>query len=88
MPKDHKLAIQCLIYNSYKKDFISNNNPTNIEQLAQAIKKIRPDIVQVYSVARIPAQYFVFAIDEDRRREIVEEFKKTVNDENVEINWY
>ena len=88
MPKDHQLAIQCLIYNSYRKDFISNNNPENIEKLAQAIKKIKPDIVQVYSIARIPAQYFVFAIDDDRKKEIVEEFKKTINDENININWY
>jgi hypothetical protein len=39
-------------------------------------------------VARIPAQYFVFAIDEDRRKKIAEEFKRTVNDKNVNINWY
>ena len=28
------------------------------------------------------------AIDEDRRKEIAEEFKKTVNDKNININWY
>jgi len=88
MLEGHKLAIQCLIYNSYREDFISNNNPENVAKLAEAIKMIKPDIVQVYSVARIPAQYFVFAIDEERKREIVEEFKKTINDENVNINWY
>ena len=88
MPKNHKLAIQCLIYNSYRKDFISNNNHENVEKLAQAIKRIRPDIVQVYSIARIPAQYFVFAIDEDRKKEIVEEFKKVINDDSISINWY
>ena len=88
MPIDHKLAIQCLIYNSYSKEFVSNNNPENIEKLAYTIKKIKPDLVQVYSVARIPAQYFVFAIDEDRKKEIVEKFKEIINDEDVKINYY
>ena len=88
MPIDHKLAIQCLIYNSYKKEFVSNNNPENIEKLAYTIKKIKPDIVQVYSVARIPAQYFVFAIDEARKKEIVEIFKEIINNEDIKINYY
>ncbi|MFW9899152.1 MAG: hypothetical protein ACFFDO_07820 [Candidatus Thorarchaeota archaeon] len=88
MPKKHKLAIQCLIYNSYRKDFIPNNNPENITKLAYAIKRIRPDFVQIYSVARIPAQYYVFAIDEDRKKEIMEKFKEIINDDHVEINYF
>jgi wyosine [tRNA(Phe)-imidazoG37] synthetase (radical SAM superfamily) len=88
MPIDHKLAIQCLIYNSYRKDFIPNNNPENITKLAYAIKKIKPDFVQIYSVARIPAQYYVFAIDEDRKKEIMEKLKEIINDDNVEINYF
>lgn len=88
MPKKHKLAIQCLIYNSYRKEFVSNNNPENITKLAYAIKKIKPDFIQIYSVARIPAQYYVFAIDEDRKKEIMEKFKEIINDDNVEINYF
>jgi len=88
MPKNHKLAIQCLIYNSYRKDFRPNNNPENITKLAYAIKKIKPDCVQVYSIARIPAQYYVFSIDEERKKEIVEKFKEIINNDNVEINYY
>ena len=88
MPKNHKLAIQSLIYNSYREDFISNNNSANISKLALAIKKIKPDLVQIYSVARIPANYFVFSIDEARKKEIIEEIQKVVNDQNVEIIYY
>lgn len=88
MPKKHKLAIQSLIYNSYREDFIPNNNSANISKLALAIKKIKPDLVQIYSVARIPANYFVFSIDEERKKEIVEEMQKVVNDQNVEITYY
>ncbi len=88
MLREHKLAIQCLFCNSYKDDFVPNDNSENVTNLAYAIKKIKPDIVQVYSIARIPAQYFVYAIDEKRKIEIVNEFKKIINDEKVEINYY
>ncbi len=88
MPTNHKLAIQSLIYDSYREDFIPNKNPTNISKLALAIKKIKPDIVQIYSVARIPANYFVFSIDTTRKKQIVQEIQKIVNDQNVEISYY
>lgn len=88
MPKKNKLAIQCLVCNSYRDDFIANDNPTNIIKLANAIKRIKPDLVQLYSIARIPAQYFVFAIDEDRKKQIVKEFKAIVSNEDIEINYY
>jgi wyosine [tRNA(Phe)-imidazoG37] synthetase (radical SAM superfamily) len=88
MPKNHKIAIQSLIYDSYREDFIPNKNSTNISKLALAIKKIKPDIVQIYSVARIPANYFVFSIDDTRKKEIVEEIKKAVNDKTIEIAYY
>jgi len=88
MPKDNKLAIQCLVCNSYRDDFISNDNPSNIKKIANAIRRIKPDQVQLYSIARIPAQYFVFAIDEERKKQLVKEFKEIINNENIEINYY
>ncbi len=88
MPKDHKLAIQSLIFNSYKEEFIPNNNSKNILDLARALKRIKPEIIQIYSTARIPAEYFVFSIDDDRKREIATIFKKIINDNKIEINIY
>ncbi len=88
MPSEHKLAIQCLIYNSYREDFISNNNSENITKLAHALKKINPNIIQIYSTARIPAEYFVYAIDDEKKREIVRELKLVINDDNIRINYY
>jgi len=88
MPKDHKLAIQSLIFNSYKEEFIPNNNSINILDLARALKRIKPEIIQIYSTARIPAEYFVFSIDDDRKREIATIFKKIINDKKIEINVY
>ncbi len=83
-----KLAIQCLISKSHREDFISNDNNENIKRLAYAIKKIKPDIVQLYSIARIPSEYFVYAIDEKRKKEIVKIFKEIIKNDLIEINYY
>ncbi len=88
LPNGHELAIQCLIYNSYSKDFKSNNNPNNILKLAEAIKRINPHYVQLYSIARIPAQYYVYAIDDERKREIVKKFKEILKNDDIKINYY
>jgi wyosine [tRNA(Phe)-imidazoG37] synthetase (radical SAM superfamily) len=88
MPEENKLGIQSLIFNSYKEEFIPNNNSKNIHDLAHALKRIKPDIIQIYSTARIPAEYFVFSIDDKRKREIATIFKKIINDSKIEINVY
>ena len=85
---DKKLAIQCLISNSYNKNYYSNNNPDNIKQLAELMIRIKPDMVQVYSIARIPSEHFVYAIDEERKREIVKILRELINNEYIEINLY
>ena len=88
MQKDHKLAVQSLLYNSYKEDFMPNSNEKNINELANAIKRIKPDYVQIYSTARIPAEYFVYSIDDVRKQEIVKYIEEVVQDKNVQVNFY
>ena len=88
MMSKKKFAIQCLIYNSYRKDFNSNNNETNIINLAYAIKKINPDIVQIYSIARIPSEYYVYAINVEQKKRIVKSLKEIINNDEMEINYY
>jgi wyosine [tRNA(Phe)-imidazoG37] synthetase (radical SAM superfamily) len=77
-----------LIYNSYRKDFNSNNNEENIIQLAHALKKINPDIVQIYSIARIPSEYYVYAIINEQKKKIVKTLKEIINNDSMEINYY
>ena len=88
MPKNHTLTIQTLLYNSYKEDFIPNNNRKNIEELAKAIKKIKPDNVQIYSIARIPAEYFVYSVDDIKKQEIAKHIEEVVDDKNVQVDFY
>ena len=85
---NNKLAIQCLISNSYNQNYISNNNSENIKRLAELITKIKPDTVQLYSIARIPSEYFVYAIDEERKREIVKILRELINNDFIEINYF
>ena len=86
--RDKIFGIQSLIYNSYREDFNSNNSKTNITNLGNAIKKIKPDTVQIYSIARIPSEYYVYAISEQRKKSIVKTLKEIVNNEAIEINYY
>jgi wyosine [tRNA(Phe)-imidazoG37] synthetase (radical SAM superfamily) len=88
MPKNHKLTIQTLLYNSYREDITPNNNSKNIEEFTKAIKKIKPDNVQIYSTARIPAEYFVYSIDDIQKQEIVRYIEEIVDDKNVQVNFY
>ena len=88
MPKNHKLVIQCLIYNSYKDDFVPNDNPANLLNLAYALQRIKPNFVQIYSLARIPAEYFVYSIDEKRKREIVKYLEDIIQDKRIKIKLY
>lgn len=88
MPENHELIIQSLLFNSYKNEFVPNDNPLNLNKLAYALKKIKPNKVQIYSIARIPAEYFVYAIDEYRKKEIVNIIEEIVQDSNIEIKYY
>jgi wyosine [tRNA(Phe)-imidazoG37] synthetase (radical SAM superfamily) len=65
-----------------------NSNEKNINELANAIKRIKPDYVQIYSTARIPAEYFVYSIDDVRKQEIVKYIEEVVQDKNVQVNFY
>lgn len=87
-PAKHKLVIQSLFYNSYNKDFPSNNNSSNLHKLAQALKRIKPDLVQIYTTARIPAEYYVYSIDNSRKKEIVKYLEDLIQDKSIKINFY
>ncbi len=88
MPNENKLAIQCLLYQSYNKEFIPNYNEENIHNLALAIKKIKPNMVQLYSVDRIPAESYIYSVDGDRLKNIQNKIKKLIDDNSIKINLY
>jgi wyosine [tRNA(Phe)-imidazoG37] synthetase (radical SAM superfamily) len=85
MPHKNKLILQCLLYNSYKDNFQSNANERNINALAEAINKIKPDGVQIYSIARAPAEYFVYALGKSKLEHIAHKLKNLTNLEKLDI---
>ena len=58
----HQLAIQTLIFKSMGSTFPSNMTSANLDRLANHYNRIEPDIVQVYTVAREPAEKGIHAI--------------------------
>lgn len=88
MPEKHKLVLQSLLYSSYRDDFPSNAHKKNVESLARAINEIKPNLVQIYSIARAPAEYFVYALDELGIKKITKKLKNLVNDDSIEIVGY
>ena len=84
----NKLVIQCLMLNSHHEQYFPNFNDKNIEKLAYAIKKIKPNEVQIYSLARIPAEYFVFSIDEKQNNQIKNVFNRIIDNKNIEISYF
>ncbi|MBD3197367.1 MAG: radical SAM protein [Candidatus Lokiarchaeota archaeon] len=85
LSEDHKLAIQCLIYESHDETTSSNHNDNNINSIAVAFKKIKPDIIQLYSIARIPNEYYVFATNMSELNKIRLKLEKILNNEDTEI---
>ncbi|MHA1670846.1 MAG: hypothetical protein ACTSV5_09740 [Promethearchaeota archaeon] len=86
---NNKLVLQCLMLNSHQKDiYMPNFNEKNIEKLAFAIKKIKPNKVQIYSLARVPAEYFVFSIDENQNNQIKKVFNRIIDNKNINIIYF
>ncbi len=56
------LAIQTLLFKSLNKYTPTNTAKDHLEALADAYLAIRPDVVQVYSVAREPAEKGIHAL--------------------------
>ncbi|MBD3340050.1 MAG: radical SAM protein [Candidatus Lokiarchaeota archaeon] len=87
LPEQHKLAIQSLIFNSYKKGY-SNESEDYIWELGQAINEIEPDMVQLYSIARIPAEYYVYSIGEQEKMEIIKQIKDSIGSKKIKVEFF
>lgn len=84
----HRLVLQCLFY-----DRVDSKNSTNIgsdilSALAQAIQYIRPHEVQVYTVARMPAEFSIIPVSTEGQQEIVQQLTNQVDDPSIPIISY
>jgi len=84
----NKLAIQTLLFKSMNQSIPSNLNDENLEALAKAYEYIRPHIVQIYSVARVPAEGGISAISARDKEDLRAFFSEHVNTEEIDIRIY
>ncbi len=84
----HQLTLQCLFYNSYRTDIRSNYNDENVQALIAAIKKINPSNVQIYTIARIPAEPHVYSLGQEELKELTETMRNAVNNDKIRIEYF
>lgn len=83
----HQLAIQTLLFKSLGGTFPSNMTPTNLDRLANHYNHIVPDIVQVYTVAREPAEKGIHAISFKEKEQLSMFFKGKLK-RSIEVKVY
>ncbi|MFX0103380.1 MAG: radical SAM protein [Candidatus Hodarchaeota archaeon] len=83
----HKFAIQTLIFKSMNSAVPSNMNSVNLERLADHYNTIEPDIVQIYTVARQPAEKGIHAISFKEKKQLLAFFTGKLK-ESIEIKVY
>ncbi|MBN2152591.1 MAG: hypothetical protein JW839_14150, partial [Candidatus Lokiarchaeota archaeon] len=77
----HQLAIQTLLFKSMNPSIPSNMDEQNIAALAEAYGRIGPHVVQVYTVARDPAENGIYAISAKDKEYLRQFFKQHVKRE-------
>ncbi len=69
LPSGHKLALQTLIFTS--RDYARPNfRKIEVPRWIERVLEIQPDIVQLYSIARTPAEPFVIAVSKEALQQI------------------
>ncbi len=84
----HQLAIQTLLFKSMNPATPSNMDDQNLAALADAYDRIDPHIVQLYTVARDPAENGIYAISAKDKEYLRQFFKQHVKRENIDVRIY
>jgi wyosine [tRNA(Phe)-imidazoG37] synthetase (radical SAM superfamily) len=77
-----------MIYDTMPQEASANKHNENISGLAQAIQRIRPNHVQVYSVARMPAEFYVVPLGKEQQEQILHDLITQVDDPAISISSY
>ncbi len=84
----HQLAIQTLLFKSMNPATPSNMDEQNLAALAEAYDRIDPHVVQVYTVARDPAENGIYAISAKDKEYLREFFKQHVKRKDIDFRIY
>ncbi|MHA1681746.1 MAG: radical SAM protein [Promethearchaeota archaeon] len=83
----NQIAIQTLLFRSNNPRIPSNIETENLEALVNAYNRILPDLVQIYTVARKPAERGIYAISSREKEHLRHYFSEKV-DKRVTIVVY
>ncbi|MEX2684607.1 MAG: hypothetical protein Q6373_023755 [Candidatus Sigynarchaeota archaeon] len=84
----HQLAIQTLLFKSMNPGTPSNMDEENLAALADAYDRIEPHVVQIYSVARDPAENGIYAFSAKDKERLRQFFEQHVKRKNIDIRIY
>nr|MDO8083223.1 hypothetical protein [Candidatus Sigynarchaeum springense] len=84
----HQLAIQTLLFKSMNPAIPSNMDEQNLTALAEAYDCIDPHVVQIYSVARDPAENGIYAFSTKDKEYLRQFFEQHVKRENIDVRIY
>ncbi len=88
LPPGHKLAIQTLIFTT-REYACATFREIDLPMWIERVIAIRPDIVQLYSVARTPAEPFVVAVAKDILQKIkMQLLAKVGQDSSIDVHVY
>ncbi len=79
-----KLEIVVLFVDS-KKDYPTNINEQAVDELIGALKVIDPDVVEVFTVSRPPAESFIIPVSRQRLTRIAQKFDDALGREKVRL---
>ncbi|MGP8321177.1 MAG: radical SAM protein [Methanosarcinaceae archaeon] len=79
-----KLEIESLFIDS-KKDYPTNINEQAVDELIGAIKIIDPDVAEVFSVSRPPAENFIIPVSRQGLIRIAQKFDEVLGREKVRL---
>jgi len=79
-----KLAIEVMLLDS-SKEYPVNTTDEEVAKLAEVLKTIDPDVVEVLTISRPPAEDFIVPVAESRLKEIAQKFDESLGRERVRL---
>ncbi|WP_135605184.1 radical SAM protein [Methanococcoides sp. NM1] len=82
--KGPKVAIEVMLLDS-SNDYPTNSSEQEIDKLAEVLRYIDPDEIEVLTTSRPPAEDFIVPVSETRLKEIAQKFDEELGRERVRL---
>lgn len=82
--KNPKLAIEIMFIES-KQNYPVNTTDREIDKLIEVIQRINPDIIEILTVSRPPAENHIIPVTNKKLKEIADKFIQVIGSEKVQM---